>query len=176
MFNREQTECMDSLAAIPDEKRCWCGWYSLDDCPNCDKSSSLADRLRVSCQHKQCRGYPKQQDPDHKIIHTVACPESIQTDAALISSDDWSKLLTIAEYGVWSTAFPKIKDMFDEYAASDSVHDTVKKLVESLPQNLQDTGKILMEPNGYHSHKPIAATLLAKLFLAKVSPPTKPST
>jgi hypothetical protein len=167
-FNKEQREYMDSLAAIPDEKRCWCGWGSLGRCLRCDKSTSLADRLRVSCRHRQCRAYPRQNDPEGKITHTVTCPESIQTDAALISSDDWSKLLTIAEYGVWSTAFPKIKDMFDEYAESGSVHDTVKKIVEGLPRNLQDTGKILMEPKGYHDHKPTSAKLLADLFLAKV--------
>jgi len=166
---------MDSLAAIPDEKRCWCGWDSLEKCMRCDKSMSLADRLRVSCKHRQCRNYPSQRDPEGKITHNVTCPERMEKEMQTISSDDWSKLMAIAEYGVWSEAFPKIRDMFaDEEAGIDPISVTVKKLVESLPRNLRDVGLILMEPSGYHSYKPTSSKVMAKLFLAKVSPP-KPS-
>lgn len=175
-LNQEQQEYVNSLAAIPDENRCWCGWYRLDQCPNCDKSSSLADRLKVSCKHKQCRNYPRQGDPEGTIIHNIACPDRISSSMETISADDWSKLLTIAEYGVWSEALPKIKDMFaDEETSADPAYVAVQEIVDSLPQNLQDVGKILMTPHGYHQYKPTSAKVMAALFLAKVSPPKPPA-
>ncbi len=170
-FNQEQTEHMDSLAAIPDEYRCWCGWNILGKCMNCpEKSPSLAARIKVSCPHKQCRNYPNPNDPSGKIIHNVACPVSLEAEMEAISSDDWSKLLTLAEYGVWVKAFPKIRDMFDDNPGIEPLEESVRNIIDGLPRNLQTVGRLLAFPDN-NMHCPISDKAIAEVFMRKVTPP-----
>ena len=42
MFNADQRAYMASLAAIPSEQRCECGWYRLGECPHCPPGRTLA--------------------------------------------------------------------------------------------------------------------------------------
>lgn len=161
---------MNSLATVPNEDRCWCGWNKLRQCPNCDPSTSLADRLKLSCKHRQCRSYPRQNDPTNTIIHTVGCPTRLWVNIETMSSDDWSKLLCLAEYGAWSTAFPKAFDIFDEDPAIDPVEDTIREIVSSLPQNLQLIGKTLAFP-GSTGMIPLSDSMVVELFRKKVVPP-----
>ena len=156
-------EYIDSLAAIPAEKRCWCGWNRLDQCPNCDPKTSLADRLELSC--KQCRNYPRQNDPDHKITHSISCPITLEADMNAISSDDWSKLMTLAEFGAWTAANPRIVDMFDD-PSIDPLDQTAREIVASLPQNLQGIGTRLAFRNDYYL--PHSDNVMVEQFRKKV--------
>lgn len=176
MFNKEQTEHMQGLAAIPSENRCWCGWDKLGECRNCpEKSHSLAARIKVSCPHRQCRSYPRPDDPEQKITHTVACPVRLEKEMELMSSDDWSKLLTLAEYGAWRKVFPKIVDMFADDPGMEPVEVTVKGIIDGLPQDLQELGMFLAF-NYSHDYCLRAHTkALGELFRRKVLPP-KPHT
>ena len=49
LFNSEQRDHMAYLARIPLEKKCWCGWYLLGDCPNCGTEKSCADKVAMKC-------------------------------------------------------------------------------------------------------------------------------
>jgi len=46
-FNEDQEDYMRSLAKIPPEKKCYCGWYPLGECgnPRCQNGKSNADRI-----------------------------------------------------------------------------------------------------------------------------------
>jgi len=55
-----------------------------------------------------------------------------------ISSDDWSKFLTLAEYRVWSVIHPQIK--------AKRIQKIIQTIIEGLPQNLQAVGKELAFP------------------------------
>lgn len=49
-FNEEQQDYMRSLAAMPLETKCWCGWYRLGECPNgCPKDKTCADKMATAC-------------------------------------------------------------------------------------------------------------------------------
>lgn len=171
MFNKEQLEHMNSLAAIPDDERCWCGWDRLGQCRNCpEKSPSLAARIKVSCKYRQCRAYPKPNDPTGTIIHTVVCPARLEGKMETISSDDWSKLLTLAEYGAWVKVFPKIKDMFDDNPGIEPLEESVRNIIDGLPRNLQTVGRLLAFPDN-NMHCPISDKAMAEVFIRKVTPP-----
>lgn len=45
-LNSEQRDYMKSLDRIPPERKCYCGWYELGQCPNCPKDKTCADKLR----------------------------------------------------------------------------------------------------------------------------------
>ncbi|MBB5414088.1 hypothetical protein HDG42_000112 [Paraburkholderia sp. JPY171] len=70
-FNSEQQANMAYLSSLPPEKTCWCGWCEVGRCdtPNpCPPGSTLADRLKVTCQ---CGGYPGK--PGTPMYHRVGC-------------------------------------------------------------------------------------------------------
>jgi hypothetical protein len=46
MFNEDQLDHMRSLAAIPPQEKCYCGWYRLGECPNgCPPDKNNLDKL-----------------------------------------------------------------------------------------------------------------------------------
>lgn len=47
MFNEDQKSYMRSLAAIPDEEKCYCGWYRLSECRSSSRSCSDDPRTAV---------------------------------------------------------------------------------------------------------------------------------
>ena len=73
-LNGEQAGESARLERIPPEKRCYCGWYDLGDCPNCPPGRTCADKLALRCKHPECRNYPPANKPDEPIIHTMNCP------------------------------------------------------------------------------------------------------
>lgn len=90
-----------------------------------------------------------------------------------ISSDDWSKLLTLAEYGVWVKAFPKIKDMFDDNPGIEPLEESVRNIIDGLPRNLQIVGRLLaFQENNMHC--PISDKAIAEVFMRKIVPPKQP--
>lgn len=54
MFNRDQVAHMEYLASIPADKKCWCGWYLLGECPHCSSDKTNADRIKNQCP--DCKG------------------------------------------------------------------------------------------------------------------------
>ena len=73
MFNSDQQNYMESLSRISPEKKCYCGWYMIDDiipCHNCPPGKTLADRLLVQCS--ECKNYPSA-DGKQPIIHIKGC-------------------------------------------------------------------------------------------------------
>lgn len=48
-FNAEQEAYMEELWSLPREKRCFCGWYLLAECPHCPKDRTNADKC-LPCQ------------------------------------------------------------------------------------------------------------------------------
>lgn len=69
MFNDDQIGHMRSLAAMPDEARCWCGWYKAGECPNCRTTETLADRRSSECS--SCGSYPH--EPGGRLVHRIGC-------------------------------------------------------------------------------------------------------
>jgi hypothetical protein len=73
MFNSDQRSWMESLAAIPPDRKCWCGWDRLGECNNppsiCRPGKTSADRMAVWCQ--DCHDEPWD---DGVIHHRVGCP------------------------------------------------------------------------------------------------------
>lgn len=69
MFNEYQLAHMRSLAAIPPEEKCWCGWERFGECnnepPSCFEGVTCADKLAVSC--RECGANPS--GPDNSMIH-----------------------------------------------------------------------------------------------------------
>lgn len=49
-FNEDQQDYMRSLASIPLNTKCWCGWYMLGECPNgCPTDKTCADKMATKC-------------------------------------------------------------------------------------------------------------------------------
>lgn len=74
-FNEDQQAYMASLAATPDEERCYCGWDRFGECYNCKqdeftKTRTRADRVKLSCPH--CGNYPSREGQE--ISHNIKCP------------------------------------------------------------------------------------------------------
>jgi hypothetical protein len=45
LFNPYQEGYMRDLMEIPAEKRCYCGWHLLGECPHCPACRTCADKL-----------------------------------------------------------------------------------------------------------------------------------
>jgi hypothetical protein len=71
LFNEDQQDYMRSLAKIPTTERCWCGWYSLGECPNCPRHLTCADKITRQCPY--CHNEPDRRDPDGPITHNIRC-------------------------------------------------------------------------------------------------------
>lgn len=69
-FNSDQQDYMRSLAAIPPERKCWCGWYTLGDCPHCPPGKTAADKIAAWCP--ECHNAPPP-DGSRDIIHNYKC-------------------------------------------------------------------------------------------------------
>jgi hypothetical protein len=80
-FNEEQQAEMNWLNSLPDEKKCWCGWYEVGNCYNgCDSKYTEADRKKVTCF---CGNYPYK--PGGILHHRYGCKNSDRvTDNNLI--------------------------------------------------------------------------------------------
>jgi hypothetical protein len=72
MYNDEQRDHMKHLSSVPSEKRCWCGWYLLNDCPHCPLDFTHADQVKLKCEI--CGNAPYR--PGDKLVHIVNCPRS----------------------------------------------------------------------------------------------------
>lgn len=49
-FNEDQEDYIEELSKRPNNKKCWCGWYRLDECYHCNQShphQTLEDRLKT---------------------------------------------------------------------------------------------------------------------------------
>lgn len=76
-FNREQIAYMETLAQMPADTKCWCGWYSVRECKviECKKSDlglTCADKLAAACG--ECGNVPW--EPGEKINHKAGCSRS----------------------------------------------------------------------------------------------------
>lgn len=69
-FNDDQIDYMKYLTTVPAARKCWCGWYMADGCPNCKGRGTLEDRLKVQCAG--CDNYPSLYDRT-KITHRIGC-------------------------------------------------------------------------------------------------------
>jgi hypothetical protein len=52
MFNTEQQEHINYINSLQPEEKCWCGWYILGECYNCNKDKvglTNADRIKNMC-------------------------------------------------------------------------------------------------------------------------------
>ena len=67
-FNSDQRDYMRSMATVPPEKKCWCCWYMLGECPHCPSDKTGADKVAVWCQ--RCHNTP---DANGVITHTIGC-------------------------------------------------------------------------------------------------------
>lgn len=43
-FNAEQEAHMKYLSAVPRNKRCWCGWWLVNECHVCPKNVTNAEK------------------------------------------------------------------------------------------------------------------------------------
>lgn len=68
-LNEDQKDYMRYLATVPAEKRCYCGWYMANECPNCKDSGTLAYRLTRQCPG--CDNYPSL--GYSKVTHRIGC-------------------------------------------------------------------------------------------------------
>lgn len=69
-FNSDQQSYMDSLARMPPENKCWCGWFPVGQCHTCPADKTLAQRQAVQCQ--SCCNAPDNFGAG-KIIHNIRC-------------------------------------------------------------------------------------------------------
>lgn len=70
LFNEHQEEYLRSLARIPPEHKCWCGWYQVDHCPVCPKHITNADKLKIWCP--ECKNAPSDFGKG-ELIHSIFC-------------------------------------------------------------------------------------------------------
>ncbi len=61
----------------------------------------------------------------------------------ILSSENWSKLFTLAEYGAWCAAYPKVMNKFNSNSNMQPIQKTIESIIDGLPQNLQGVGKML---------------------------------
>lgn len=71
MFNSEQRDYMASLERIAPERRCYCGWYVIDQCPHCPAGLTLATKIDLRCS--VCEGHPPAHDLSAPIRHRIGC-------------------------------------------------------------------------------------------------------
>jgi hypothetical protein len=69
-FNKEQTEHMRDLDAMPPNTRCWCGWRPLNTCPHCPRDATCEQKMAAACP--SCGNAPLV--PGGSLIHIVRCP------------------------------------------------------------------------------------------------------
>lgn len=73
-FNEDQQDYMRSLAEMPLESKCWCGWHRLGECQNCATyapGKTCADKVAAMCP--ECRYEPSPNGG--QIEHRIGCPK-----------------------------------------------------------------------------------------------------
>jgi len=70
-FNKDQEAYIDSLAKMPPESRCYCGWFPKGECHTCPKDLTLAEKMARWCIH--CHNAPPAHDLNAPIIHNIRC-------------------------------------------------------------------------------------------------------
>ena len=45
-FNEEQQDHIKEISVLPLNNKCFCGWYPIGSCPNCDPSKTNADKIK----------------------------------------------------------------------------------------------------------------------------------
>lgn len=78
-FNDDQIDYIKSLARIADDKRCYCAWFPLGECPHCPPGKTLADRLKLQCS--SCGSYPPAALPDQPVAHRIGCTRRVKGEA-----------------------------------------------------------------------------------------------
>jgi len=68
-FNADQEAHMRSLASIPPEQRCWCGWSLMGQCWKCKTDRTCADKIAEWCPKCHNDGGPER----GPIIHRIGC-------------------------------------------------------------------------------------------------------
>lgn len=71
-LNAEQSDHLDYLSSLNPADRCYCGWNPVNDCWDCPKGASLAQRLKVQCPDPRCRNYPYLGGKP-TITHNIKC-------------------------------------------------------------------------------------------------------
>lgn len=59
MFNDDQRDHMSYLGSLPNNEKCWCGWYTFGDCHRCNVNhpgKTRANYLAQACP--ECRTLP----------------------------------------------------------------------------------------------------------------------
>jgi hypothetical protein len=69
MYNADQRDHMDYLSNKPPETRCWCGWYTLGECPRCPPGATAADKIKTACPY--CGNAAS--GPGGEVVHTIKC-------------------------------------------------------------------------------------------------------
>lgn len=73
LFNADQRDYMASLASMPAETKCWCGWNEKGRCYNCNRDGiahlNCADKMRLQCP--ECLSTPGL--PHLPVGHTLLC-------------------------------------------------------------------------------------------------------
>lgn len=72
-FNVHQQAYMKMLSEIPPENKCWCGWYSLGECPHCPEGKTAADKVATGC--KECGNWLSYPD-EKELTHRVHCSKN----------------------------------------------------------------------------------------------------
>lgn len=69
-FNSDQLDHMASLATIPAESKCWCGWFPVGKCHSCPTDVTAADKLRARCDG--CHNDPGPHF-NRSVTHRIGC-------------------------------------------------------------------------------------------------------
>ncbi len=72
MFNSDQNDYMDSLARMPLESKCWCGWFAKGECHSCPPEKTCADKIALRCP--ECQEYPILHNS--KLQHRRGCSKA----------------------------------------------------------------------------------------------------
>ena len=74
MFNEYQQDAMRDLALMPPSAKCWCGWYAVGKCPNCDQNPMLKGKSQAARQLWKCLDCGAVPDaPGTAPRHSVSC-------------------------------------------------------------------------------------------------------
>jgi hypothetical protein len=69
-MSTEQESYMEFLEKLDPAELCWCGWYRLGQCPNCETERSAAEKIAERCPSCHNDGGPHRL----KIVHRIGCP------------------------------------------------------------------------------------------------------
>ena len=61
---------MKELATIDPKNKCWCGWFSLEEC-NCERTPKLSQQEALNMACPKCGNYPY--SALSKLVHIRGC-------------------------------------------------------------------------------------------------------